>query len=216
MSSEFIKNWEPKEEVPISNKIKQVFYPSSPLKPRIDYVCKMLDVQRMKLEQLYTRLYERDRRLFEYLVTYYLRHDMNRANVYANEIAGIRKLAKVILQSKLALEAIRLRLDTIKEMGDVTMAVGPALGVIRNVRAKLANVLPEAERELADIGNVISDLLTEAGHPPTSQFTFETQNEEAEKVLYEAKTMAEKKLKESFIEIPTVSEKSKETETEVK
>ncbi|MFP3190004.1 MAG: Snf7 family protein [Thermoproteota archaeon] len=216
MSSEFIKNWEPRQESQIGSRIKQVFSPSLPLKSRIEYVCRMIDVQRMKLEQLYSRLYERDRRLFEYLVTYYLKHDMNRANVYANEIAGVRKLAKVILQSKLALEAVRLRLDTVKEMGDVTMVVGPALSVIRNVRARLSSVLPEAERELTDIGNVISDILTEAGHPPTSQFTFETSNEEAEKVLYEAKTMAERKLKESFIEIPSVAEKGKETETESK
>lgn len=216
MSSEFIKNWEPRQEAPIGSRIKQAFSPSMPLKARIDYVCRMIDVQRMKLDQLYTRLYERDRRLFEYLVTYYIKHDMNRANVYANEIAGIRKLAKVILQSKLALEAVRLRLDTVKEMGDVTMVVGPALGVIRNVRARLSAVLPEAEKELTDIGNVIGDILTEAGHPPSSQFTFETYNEEAEKVLYEAKTLAERKLKESFIEIPSATEKGKESESESK
>ena len=54
--------------------------------------------------------------------------------------------------------------------------------------------------------------MTEAGHAPTTQFTFETSSDEAERIMNEAKVMAERKLKEAFVEIPsTQMEKEKES-----
>jgi division protein CdvB (Snf7/Vps24/ESCRT-III family) len=212
MSQEFIRRWDYERKEGLGEKIKEVFYPSQSLKSRIEYVNRLLEIQKNKLEQLYNRLHERDRRLFEYVVNYYLKHDLNRANVYANEIANIRRLARVVMQSKLALEAIKLRLDTVKDMGDITVAMLPAAKIIKEVKSKLVGIMPEAENELTEIQNAITGILTEVGHAPTSQFTFETYSDEAEKIMNEAKVMAERKLKEAFVEIPsTQMEKEKES-----
>jgi len=50
--------------------------------------------------------------------------------MYANEIAEIRKIAKVTLRSELALEQVVLRLETIQEFGDVAAMMGPVAGVV--------------------------------------------------------------------------------------
>ena len=212
MSQEFVKRWDYERKESLGEKIKEVIYPSQSVKFRIEQVIRLLDIQKNRLEQLYTRLHERDRRLFEYVVNYYLKHDLSRANVYANEIANIRKLAKVVMQSKLALEAIKLRLDTVKDMGDITVAMLPATKIIKEVKAKLVNIMPEAENELTEIQNAITGVLTEVGHTPTTQFAFETSSAEAERIMNEAKAMAERKLKETFVEIPSTQiEKEKES-----
>ena len=212
MSQEFVKRWDYERKESLGEKIKEVIYPSQSVKFRIEQVIRLLDIQKNRLEQLYTRLHERDRRLFEYVVNYYLKHDLSRANVYANEIANIRKLAKVVMQSKLALEAIKLRLDTVKDMGDITVAMLPATKIIKEVKAKLVNIMPEAENELTEIQNAITGILTEVGHTPTTQFAFETSSAEAERIMNEAKAMAERKLKETFVEIPSTQiEKEKES-----
>ncbi|MFZ8849192.1 MAG: Snf7 family protein [Thermoproteota archaeon] len=212
MSQEFVKRWDYEKKESLGEKIKEVIYPSQSVKFRIEQVIRLLDIQKNRLEQLYTRLHERDRRLFEYVVNYYLKHDLSRANVYANEIANIRKLAKVVMQSKLALEAIKLRLDTVKDMGDITVAMLPATKIIKEVKAKLVNIMPEAENELTEIQNAITGVLTEVGHTPTTQLAFETSSDEAERIMNEAKAMAERKLKETFVEIPSTQiEKEKES-----
>ena len=144
MSQEFVKRWDYERKESLGEKIKEVIYPSQSVKSKIEYVNRLLEIQKSKLEQLYTRLHERDRRLFEYVVNYYLKHDLNRANVYANEIANIRRLARVVMQSKLALEAIKLRLDTVKDMGDITVAMLPAAKIIKEVKSKLVSIMPEA------------------------------------------------------------------------
>jgi division protein CdvB (Snf7/Vps24/ESCRT-III family) len=212
MSQEFVRRWDYERKESLGEKIKEVIYPSQSVKFRIEQVIRLLDIQKNRLEQLYTRLHERDRRLFEYVVNYYLKHDLSRANVYANEIANIRKLAKVVMQSKLALEAIKLRLDTVKDMGDITVAMLPATKIIKEVKAKLVNIMPEAENELTEIQNAITGVLTEVGHTPTTQFAFETSSDEAERIMNEAKAMAERKLRETFVEIPSTQiEKEKES-----
>jgi Conserved protein implicated in secretion len=211
MSQEFIKKWDYERKESFSEKIREAIYPSSPIKPKIEYVNRLLEIQKSKLEQLYNRLHERDRRLFEYVVNYYLKHDLNRANVYANEIANIRRLAKVVMQSKLALEAIKLRLDTVKDMGDIVIAMIPATKIIKEVKSRLVNIMPEAENELTEIQNAITGILTEAGYTPTTQFTFETSTDEAERIMNEARMMAERKLKETFVELPSTNiEKERE------
>src|SRR5579875_3731187 len=156
MSESFSKNWDygPAQKS-LSERLKDAIYPQSPVKERIDYVCRILDVQTSRIDQIYNRLYERDRRLFEYLVSFYMRRDMSRAKVYANELASIRKLEKVILHSKYALQAVRMRLDLVKDVGDVAVTLAPAMRVISSVRSWLSGVLPEAERELSQVGSVI-------------------------------------------------------------
>ena len=212
MAQNFLKKWEaPRKDETLGSKLKEAIQPSPPLKARIEYVSRMIEIQKSKLDQLFNRLMERDRRLFEYLVNYYSKHDINRAKVYANEIAGIRKFAKVVLQSKLALESIILRLETIKDYGDVTSTLIPVANIIKAIKNKIGSVLPATETGLTEISNEINSLLSESGNISTPNITFEAMNEEVEKILSDARIIAEKKLKETFTEIPTYIEKEKES-----
>jgi len=212
MAQNFLKRWEtPKKDETLGSKLKEAIQPSPPLKTRIEYVSRMIEIQKSKLDQLYNRLVERDRRLFEYLVNYYSKHDINRAKIYANEIAGIRKFAKVVLQCKYALESIILRLETIKDYGDVTSTLIPVANIIKNIKTKIGSVLPATETGLTEINNEISSLLSESGNISAPNISFEAVNEEVEKILSDARIIAEKKIKETFTEIPTYIEKEKES-----
>ncbi|MGB9729521.1 MAG: Snf7 family protein [Thermoprotei archaeon] len=199
----FARRWEREPKEPLSGRIRDAVYPSPPLKNKIDQVTRKLETQTMKLDQLYHRLQERDRRLFEQLVNAYIKNDSDRAYMYANEVAGVRKVAKVVLQSKIALESVILRLGTIKEIGDVVAAIEPAIGVVNAVKRQLIGILPEAERELGDIGEALTSVLTEAGEISGVHFgAFGPQSEEAEKILKEAQAVAESRSKE-FSELPS-------------
>jgi division protein CdvB (Snf7/Vps24/ESCRT-III family) len=128
---------------------------------------------------------------------------MPRANVFANELAEIRKMEKMIIHARLALEQIVLRLSTVSELGDVVSTLAPAVSVLRSVRTGMSAVFPEAEKELGTIGNLLSGIIMDAGHNTGLNIDFQTASEDAQKILNEAATVAEQKVQEKFPELPT-------------
>jgi division protein CdvB (Snf7/Vps24/ESCRT-III family) len=127
---------------------------------------------------------------------------MARANVFANELAEIRKMEKMIMHARLALEQIVLRLRTVSELGDVVTTLAPAVGVLRTVRTGMASVFPEAERELGQIGNLLSGIIIDAGQSTGLTLNFDAANEDAQRILTEAGSVAEQKIKDKFPDLP--------------
>jgi len=213
LSEKFAKQWGGNEpDVPLATKIKETVRPPGPLKPRIDFAIRRLDLQIQRLDKASDRFTDRDKSIFTRIVDAYSKHDMTRANVFANELAEIRKMEKMIMHARLALEQIVLRLRTVSELGDVVSTLAPAVGVLRTVKSGMASVFPEAERELGQIGTLLSGIIVDAGQSTGLTLNFEAVNEDAQKILNEAASVAEQKIKEKFPELPaglpTVGEKA--------
>jgi division protein CdvB (Snf7/Vps24/ESCRT-III family) len=203
LSERFSKKWESKrQEQPFSNRVKEAVRPPGPLKPRLDFAVRRIELQTQKLDQATERFSQRDKTIFARIVDAFSKHDTARANVFANELAEIRKMERLIMNAKLALEQIVLRLRTVSELGDVVSTLGPAVGVLRSVRTGLASVFPEAESELGEIGNLLSGIMIEAGQSSGMTLNFDSVNEDAQKILTEASTVAEQRIKEKFPELP--------------
>jgi division protein CdvB (Snf7/Vps24/ESCRT-III family) len=203
LSERFSKKWESRrEEQPFTNRIKEAVKPPGPLKPRLDFAVRRIELQVQKLDQATERFGQRDKTIFARIVDAYTKHDSSRANVFANELAEIRKMERLIMNARLALEQIVLRLRTVSELGDVVSTLGPAVGVLRSVRAGLVSVFPEAESELGEIGNMLSGIMIEAGQGSGMTLNFDSVNEDAGKILTEAATVAEQRIKEKFPELP--------------
>jgi division protein CdvB (Snf7/Vps24/ESCRT-III family) len=203
LSERFSKKWETRrEEQPFTNRIKDAVRPPGPLKPRLDFAVRRIELQVQKLDQATERFGQRDKTIFARIVDAYTKHDTARANVFANELAEIRKMERLIINARLALEQIVLRLRTVSELGDVVSTLGPAVGVLRSVRAGLVSVFPEAENELGEIGNLLSGIMIEAGQGSGMTLNFDSVNEDAQKILTEAATVAEQRIKEKFPELP--------------
>jgi len=216
LSERFAKRWESREEQqPFTTRVKEAVRPPGPLKPRLDLAIRRIELQVQRLDQASERFSQRDKSIFARIVDAYTKHDMARANVFANELAEIRKMEKMIMHARLALEQIVLRLRTVSELGDVVTTLAPAVGVLRTVRNGMASVFPEAERELGQIGNLLSGIIIDAGQSTGLTINFESANEDAQKILTEAATVAEQKIKDKFPElpagIPTVPEKTPAT-----
>jgi division protein CdvB (Snf7/Vps24/ESCRT-III family) len=203
LSEKFAKKWgEPYDKTPFTSRIKEAVRPPGPLKPRLDLAIRGIDLQVQKLDKATNRFTERDKSIFARIVKAYSKHDMPRANVFANELAEIRKMEKMIMHARLALEQIVLRLRTVSELGDVVTTLAPAIGVLRSVKNGMSTVFPEAERELGSIGDILSGIIMDAGQTSGLSIDFETASDDAQKVLQEAATVAEQKMKDKFPELP--------------
>ena len=160
MSEKFARKWEARpDQQSLTKKIKEAVRPPGPLKPRLDRAIRRIELQIQKLDRASERFSQRDKSIFAKIVEAYTQHDMARANILANELAEIRKMEKMIMHAKLALEQIVLRLSTVSELGDIVTTLAPAVSVLRSVRSGMAMIFPEAERELGEIGDLLNGII---------------------------------------------------------
>jgi division protein CdvB (Snf7/Vps24/ESCRT-III family) len=203
LSERFAKKWETKrEETSFVNNIKETVIPPAPLKSRLDNAIRRLDLQIHKLDQSSDRFSQKDRALFTKIVAAYEQHDTAHANIYANELAEVRKMERLVMNSRLALDQVILRMRTVTEFGDLVTTLGPCISVLRSVNVGLCGVLPEAENELGDIGNMLSGLMFDCGASSGMSLNFNNVNEDASKILEEAATVAEQKINAKLPDLP--------------
>ncbi|MEM1515269.1 MAG: Snf7 family protein [Candidatus Bathyarchaeia archaeon] len=178
--------------------------PGPPLKHKIELALRRIEAQIQYLNGAISLLTQRDKMLFQKVVDAYSKHDMKRANIYANELAEIRKMANFMMSAELALERVALRLRTVTEVGNVAAVLAPVSRIINSVSTSIAGVFPSAERELSEITTLLDEVMIEAGQVTGISPDFEVASEEAQKILSEAAIIAEQKMKEKFPELPAL------------
>lgn len=189
---DFLKRWEEKREYPKNSK---------PLRPQLEEAIKIINQQMLHLDHRAARVREYDRVLFERVITQYRAHDLRRAKIYANELAEVRKLAKQIATSRLALEQIVIRLSTVKEYGDLAANVAPAVVAMKSIYGGISDMVPEADKSISKLGDLLEGLMVEACQQASGSNTaFAT--EEGEKILSQASDIAEMRLSRSLPGIP--------------
>jgi len=177
----------------------------APLKERINAILYRLQFQSERLKQTANRLQARDKELFDKCVAAYLSKDVDRASIYANECAEVRRMAKVLLRSQLALEQVVLRLQTVEDLGEAALQMALVARVVRDVKSSIAGVMPEVAFNLSQIDESLNSLMVETGEATGISVTSITPSEEAQKILSEASLLAEQQMKEKFPELPTVT-----------
>jgi len=205
MPSKFNKKWEEGELKGLKGALK----PSLPLRTKIEIAARRIEAQIHYLEEILSRLSERDKRLFSKIVEAYSRHQLQRARILANELAELRKTENFMMNAQLALERVALRLRTVTQMGNVVSVIAPASQVLQSVRAGISGLLPNAEKELGEIGVMLNDLVVEAGEITGLSPSFELASSDAQKILEEAALVAEQQMKEKFPELPSLKASEK-------
>lgn len=176
-----------------------------PLKERIAHASFRLQSQLEKLEHMYSRLQQRDRDLFQRCVGAQVAKDFAHAKIYANESAEIRKIAKVVLGSQLALERVILRLETVEEFGNIMVQMAPVMSIVKDTKSKIAGVVPQVATELEEVNETLADLSNEATTEVTStDLPIEATDDEAKKILEETGLVAEQRLKDHFPDLPSL------------
>ena len=130
----------------------------------------------------------------------------------ATEIAEVRKLVKFLYNVQLAIERVVLRLETIKELGDIVADLKPALRLLQGVSQELFQVLPDVSSELNTVNQTIQDTLhatkltADENVIPVGKKT-----EAGEEILKEVSGFIEAKLADTLPEPPVAAPVKKKT-----
>ena len=206
MVDKFVDRWKEKpQQSSFVSKIKNMGQSSQGLKQQINTVIQRIEIQKHKLNDALSRFEKRDAALFERTVAALSERDTMRANVLAGELAEIRKVEKMLMHASLALESVSLRLNTVSELGDIVTVLAPAASVLNNIRSGMTGILPEAGLELENIGTLLTDIVSSTNQDTGTPVNLGTASLEAQKILQEAETAAEKKLKKQLPEVSSAS-----------
>lgn len=134
----------------------------APLKSRIAAARGGLGHQVEKLAALDEKLRRKERGIFDRIVAATKSNDHAHARMYASELAEVRKILRIVDNAKLSLEQIRIRLDTISEMGDIVVTLTPCMAVIKDVSASVGSLVPEASSSIGDLSRVLGEVLSDS------------------------------------------------------
>jgi len=204
MPNDFTSTWAKEKKTPISTKISDTMHPV-PVRDKITQTIFKLNMVQHKLDDSRLRMEQKHKTLFNKCVRSQEMKDSQTAVMYANECAQLKKIAQTITSSHLALEQVVLRLETVKDFGDVAAEIMPAASVIRSIKGQLSGVIPEVSMQLGSISSTLDSLVLEVGEATGQSWNTMVAGDEAEKILSEASTIAEQKIKEGFPELPTTS-----------
>ncbi|MCE4611039.1 MAG: Snf7 family protein [Desulfurococcales archaeon] len=199
------KRWSgPDNSETIGQKIRNFINPPPPVRNQIIQAIYRIQGQISKLDYSLSKLQSYDRMLFERTVNALVEGDKAKATMYANEVAEVRKMAKIIITVKYALERVRLRLETALIFGDVNANLAPAVVALKQVAGYLKGMMPDVFTELMEIDEALQAAMMQmtAQVPVALDSTYVT--EEAQKILKDASIVAEQRLKEHFPELPTL------------
>lgn len=178
----------------------------TPMKPRLSFAVRRLELQMEKLERADVRFRQRDKAIYARIIDAITKHDEPRARVFANELVEVRKMERVILTATVAIKEIISKLRGIKTMSDITETLTIAALALREVRRSLLPIFPEAETELGEIGNVLCGMMVEAGELSAAVIDFSPCAVAAGQLLNGAETTAKEAMK-ALPDIPPAAAK---------
>jgi len=198
----FTNNWQRPTTPSIGERFNDAIKPKGALKPRMETAIKRLQTQISKLDGMITKLKQRDEKLFKRIVVATQQHDLTASKVLSKELAEVRKVTKLLGNARMALEQIELRLSTFHDLGDTVVTIMPTIGLMKNLRSSLIKFMPEADRELGGMTEMLNGLMTDTFHGGDFGIDSEATTEESEKILQEAAAVAEAAVNDKLPSMP--------------
>ncbi|MCH8915970.1 MAG: hypothetical protein IIA82_09035 [Thaumarchaeota archaeon] len=144
----------------ISQKVMSKVTREEPLKNKIDFAQQKLQSQILKLEVINEKLKKKHDMIFEKIVNAQRNNKNSYAQAYAGELAQVRKMTNMISGAKLSMEQIKIRLDTVSELGDVIVTLSPCMSIIRGLAPSLRGIMPEANASMQDLSQILADVMS--------------------------------------------------------
>ena len=204
----FLNKW--KDTVKNNEKLTSAFMgkvkPEAPLKNRLEVAQKKLQLQITKLDEIDTKLNQKNNAIFEKIVKAKKSNNETYAKVYANELAEIRKHEKMVNNAKLSMEQIQIRLNTVSELGDVVVTLSPCMSLIKGLRSDMGGMMPTVTDSMQDLSNMLGDIVTGSSITHDGSIgQVESTNSDAQSILAEAQSIVEGQARQSMPEPPSTT-----------
>ncbi len=153
-----------------------------------------LRVMENKIRYIEDRIRRNAEEKFNELIKHSSRHDKSMAQIIANEVAEQRKLAESIEMLRLSIERVRLRLETILDVGGTVDMLKSLSPLLKDVRKTSVGAIPEIGLMFSELEEKLTELGVEMDTSPIYESpgtgVVEVNSEDIQKILREAEEMA--------------------------
>ena len=188
-----------------SQKFLDKLKPETALKNKINDAGKKMEYQILRLDQVHNKLVQNHEQIFKKIVEAKLTRNESKARTYAIELHEIRKIKNKIASAKLTMEQIKIRLNTVSELGDIVVTLSPCMSLIKGLAPSISSFMPQMQTSMEDLSNVFDGILTDSSLSQESISPLYQGNADADAILNEAHNVIERKTKTSMPEPPTTS-----------
>ncbi len=196
-------SWNKTEGESITQKVIGKVKPDEPLKNKIDFAQRKLQSQISKLDGINEKLQKKHDMIFEKIVNAQRNNKTGYAQAYAGELTQVRKMKNMVGGAKLSMEQVKLRLDTVSELGDVVVTLSPCMAIIKGLSPSLNGIMPEANASMQDLSQILGDVMSgsSVGVGDSMSMAPET-NADTLAILEEAHSVIAGQTKSSIPDIP--------------
>ncbi|MGY5140551.1 MAG: Snf7 family protein [Candidatus Nitrosopumilus sp. Bin_571-38] len=153
-------SWNKTEGESISQKVIGRVKPEEPLKNKINFAQQKLQSQISKLDGINQKLQTKHDMIFEKIVNAQKNNKPSYAQAYAGELTQVRKMKNMVSGAKLSMEQVKIRLDTVSELGDVVVTLSPCMAIIKGLSPSLNGIMPEANASMQDLSQILGDVMS--------------------------------------------------------
>ena len=153
-------------------------------------VLERLSLIKARLSRRVKEIEVKHRELFEQVVKAHLEKDEEKAAMYAEELAELRKIHRRITHASLLLEGVIYRIEAVKDLSSASKIIIPLKDVLAVASQEVRGVAPAASNGLVELMDMIEDLSVNMGDVPETAGMSPQLSEEARKILEEAGTIA--------------------------
>ncbi|MFC1506702.1 hypothetical protein ACFLQ6_06490 [Thermoproteota archaeon] len=202
MLDDILRNWDQEANSNLISQIKGKMGRSKSFRKRVIYSIYYLKIQQERLEKIVFRLNRRHEECFDKCVHAKNKNDNDRASIYAEECDQVKKIVKVVVYCKLALEQVILRLETVWIFSDLATSISIPINLLNDVKNKLSCILPSFSSHMGKIASELEDMVQMTGQIASD--TNETSNltEEASAILEHASLAVEARSQEVLPDVP--------------
>jgi len=203
----FLSKWKDlKNNERLSSAFMGKVKPEAPLKNRLKDAQAKLQLQISKLGEIDTKLSEKNDAIFEKIVKAKKSNNETYAKVYANELVEIKKHHNMVSRTKLSMEQIQIRLNTVSELGDVVVTLSPCMSIIKGLSLDLGGMMPTVSNSMQDLSNMLGDIVTGSSITHDGSIgQLEPTNSDAQSILAEAQSIVEGQTRQSMPEPPSTT-----------
>ena len=162
-----------------------------------------MEIPITRLQAIDEKLRIKEEQIFERIIAAQRARNNRYAEMYANELSHVRKMKSMVTTAKLSMEQVKIRLNTVSELGDIVVTLSPCMSIIRDLGPTISGMVPEASNAMNDLSEIMGDMMSQ------SRITSEDllapnmpQNREAMDILDEAHTVLTREAEATIPAVP--------------
>ncbi len=140
--------------------------------------------------------------LFDRAVKSLQNSDENSSKIYSSELAEVKKVLQVVKSSELALSQIMIRIESIRDVGDVFANMNTSFNIMRGINKSVSGVVPTLENASEEVNATLTETLANLGNLSPS-ISLDLKNEDGYELFAKAKQFAEEKAMEINDVVPS-------------